>query len=178
MAPRPALVRSLRQFTADSFSNFLVGFGTWQDKVTQQNPSLTLLSMMELEQLYRGDWIARKIVDIPAFDATRAWRQWQADKDQIEKLEECEQEIQLQQKVLLALQRARLYGGAAMVLGVIGTGEFHEELDVEKVKKGASLCTWCRAGRWQPVRVKTSRRRGLANQTTTSGPMCRWCQPR
>jgi uncharacterized protein len=137
MASRPALVRSLRQFTADSFSNFLAGFGGFFDKVTHQNPNLTLLTMEELEKLYRGDWVARKIVDIPAFDATRAWRQWQADKDQIEKLEQCEQEFGLQQKLLLALQRARLYGGSAMVLGVAGTGEFHQELDIDKVKKGS-----------------------------------------
>jgi hypothetical protein len=74
-----------------------------------------------VQALYRSDWLARKIVDTPAFDSTRAWRQWEAEADQIEALEEAERSFGLQRKLLEALTKARLYGGAAMVLGVKGT---------------------------------------------------------
>ena len=100
-----------------------------------QQPVLHILDRRDLDHLYRGEWIARKIVDIPAFDSTRAWRNWQADEDQIEKLEECEREFGIQRKLLSALVKARLYGGAAIVLGV-NQGTFQDELDVERVKKG------------------------------------------
>jgi len=123
-------------FTWDSFTNFLAGFGIFgRDKAVSQQAILNLLDRVELENLYRGEWIARKIVDVPAFDATRAWRNWQAEEDQIEKLEETEREFGLQRKLLSALIKARLYGGAAIVLGV-NQGSFQDELDIDRVKKG------------------------------------------
>ena len=53
-------------------------------------------------------------VDIPALDATRRWRAWQADKAQIEKIEAEEVRLDLRAKVKQAMTRARLFGGAAM----------------------------------------------------------------
>lgn len=119
----------------DTFSNFIAGFGTWKDKATQQTPSLQILNPNDLMKLYRGDWLSRKIVDIPAFDATRAWRQWQAEQKDITLLEKCEMDFGIQRKVLACMTKARLYGGACMVLGV-DQGAFYEELDVERVGKG------------------------------------------
>ncbi len=119
----------------DSFRNLISGLGTLKDKSIYQQPTLTLLNQADLENLYRGDWLSRKIVEIPAFDATRAWRQWQADDEQIEDIEDQERFLKLQQKVMQALIKARLYGGSAMILGVAGTGNFNEELDLDRVKK-------------------------------------------
>lgn len=126
----------VRMPLADSFRNFLAGFNVFgRDKAHHQEPYLQLLTPRDLANLYRGDWLARKIIDVPAFDACRAWRQWQADTDQIEKLEEEERKFGLQRKLMFALTRARLYGGAAIILGVSGTGDFNEELKLEDVKK-------------------------------------------
>src|SRR6516225_7351766 len=120
----------------DSFTNFLAGFGLFgRDKAMSQVAVLNILDRQQIEALYRGDWISRKIVDIPAFDATRAWRAWQAEEDQIEALEDAEREFGLQRKMLSALIKARLYGGAAIVLGV-DQGSFQDELEVDRVKKG------------------------------------------
>jgi uncharacterized protein len=120
----------------DSFSNFLAGFGLFgRDKSVSQFYNLNLLTPQQLEAAYRGDWLARKIVDIPAFDCTRAWRSWVAEQDQIEELERTEQEFGLQQKVLSAMTKARLYGGAALIIGV-DQGDWGDELDVERVGKG------------------------------------------
>src|SRR3954462_15561136 len=119
----------------DTFRNWVAGFGTFKDKSVHQEPHLHLLNPKNLHDLYRGDWLARKIIDIPALDCTRAWREWQAEKDDITDLETCERELCLQQKLLAGLTKARLYGGSLMVMGV-NQGRMWEELDVERVGKG------------------------------------------
>ena len=137
MAAVVPMIDLKRRTLFDTFANLISGIGTAKDKTMFQRPMLELLAQGDLESMYRGDWISRKIVDVPAFDATRSWRAWQADQDQIEKLEEAEAQLGLQQKLLFALQRARLYGGSAIVMGVAGTGDFTTELDFEQVKKGS-----------------------------------------
>jgi len=113
-----------------------------RDKAMAQNFLLTLLAPEQLEAAYRGDWVARKVVDIPAFDATRAWREWQAEQDQVQALERQERAFGLQRKLLSALTKARLYGGAAMVIGVKGQ-RFEDELDINAVRQGRSRVRAC-----------------------------------
>jgi hypothetical protein len=48
---------------------------------------------------------------------TRAWRDWQANADDIQKLEAEEKRLQLKMKCQRALVLARLYGGSALILG-------------------------------------------------------------
>jgi hypothetical protein len=68
--------------TRDSFQNFLAGFGVpGRDKAVSQFWAYYPLDPEQLEAAYASDWVARKIVEIPAFDATRSWRLWQADKE-------------------------------------------------------------------------------------------------
>jgi phage-related protein (TIGR01555 family) len=83
---------------------------------------------------YRGDWLSRKVVDLPAFDACRAWRQWQAEQDQIEKIEEAERALGMQRKVMDAMAKSRLYGGSAVLIGVKNQ-KFEDELDIDAVGK-------------------------------------------
>jgi phage-related protein (TIGR01555 family) len=117
----------------DSFVNLLSGLGvSGRDKAAAQQYANTLLTQPQLELAYRGDWIARKVVDIPANDSTRAWRSWEADEGDIEALEDAEKGLKLQNKLQYAMKRARLYGGAAMILGV-DVGKPEEELNVELV---------------------------------------------
>lgn len=125
-----------RAFALDSMANFLAGIGVPdRDKAAMSLFTLNVLDADQLEKAYRSDWLARKIVDIPAFDATRAWRSWKAEAPQIEKLEEAERSFDVQTKVMKALTTARLYGGSCLVLGVKNQ-KFEEPLDVEKVGKG------------------------------------------
>ena len=120
----------------DGFRNLIAGFGVpGRDKLTAQRFVLTLLDPEQLNCAYRGDWVARKICDIPPFDACRAWREWQAEQDQIEQIEKAERDFGIQRKLMWALTKARLYGGAAMIMGIDGQ-RFEEELDIESVGKG------------------------------------------
>lgn len=120
----------------DSLVSFLSGLGTFKDVTTSARYKFHELNRHELEKAYRGDWIARKAVDLPAKDATREWRQWQASGDQIEKIEEEERKHDIQRKMRMVLIRSRLYGGAALVLGVDDGKQPSEALDLKSVKEG------------------------------------------
>lgn len=117
----------------DTLVNLLSGLGTAKDKTTQTRFTMSILDRSQLLFAYRGDWIARKIIDAPAQDSTREWRAWQADKKDITDLEKVEKSLRLQLKVKQAMQRARLFGGAALVMGV-DQGSADQELRVDKVR--------------------------------------------
>lgn len=120
----------------DGMRNFLAGFGDpAKDKSASQRFVLELLDVEQLQAAYRSDWLCRKIIDVPAFDSCRAWREWKAEPDQIEKIEECEKNLGIQRKLMQATSKARLFGGAALIIGVDGQ-KFEDELDVEAVSEG------------------------------------------
>jgi len=134
------VVKKVLQFPArigDDFTNFLKGFGqpgrdvTLAHRAWFEHP----LDPGELQAFYRDNWLARKICDLPAFDTTRAWRHWHAEDDQIQKIEKCERELNLQKRLFDAMRKARLYGGAALIMGIEGQ-KFENELDVEAVSEG------------------------------------------
>lgn len=119
----------------DSFLNLLTGIGlTGRDRVLSQSYTVNTLDQSQLENAYRGDWIARKIIDIPAQDSTRAWRSWQADDAEIEAIEKVEKDNLIQQKMQTVLKKARLYGGAALVIGVNQGGE-DKPIELDSVVK-------------------------------------------
>lgn len=106
----------------DSLTSLVNGMANPRDRVARSVYIAPFMDRTQLAYAYRGDWIARKGVDIPAFDMTRAGRDWQAEDDQIEAIEREEKRIGLWPKVLKALKLARLYGGSAIILGV-GQGQ-------------------------------------------------------
>lgn len=117
----------------DTLTNLVAGLFTSKDKLAHDRFTLICRDRGQLDAAYRGDWIARKIVDVPPFDMTREWRAWQAEDDQIEALEAEEKRLDVRRKVNRALRLARLYGGAALVLGV-GDGDPAQPLPA--IKKG------------------------------------------
>lgn len=122
----------------DSLTNLMSGLGTERDKTIHASYTLRQLGKNDIDNAYRGDWIARKIVDIPAKDATREWRSWQAEADQITLIEAEEKRVKLQDRVKRALILARAYGGSAIVIGVKGAtnDQWGKELTPETVKQG------------------------------------------
>jgi phage-related protein (TIGR01555 family) len=120
----------------DRLVNLVSGLGTSKDKAAGSSFLLALLDRTQLDAAYRGDWIARKIIDVPPFDETREWRDWQAEKPQIEALEKEEARVGLPFKVARARKRARLYGGSVLYMGV-DQGQPEQPLNIEAVRKGA-----------------------------------------
>lgn len=104
----------------DGLKSLVANLGTARDKASTLTYERPELSDEQALNAYRGAWLPRKIVDIPALDSCRRWRAWQADGPQIEALEAEEQRLGLRGKVLEARTKARLFGGAAIYLA---TGE-------------------------------------------------------
>lgn len=105
----------------DSLINLVTGLGGESDKTTHiEYQTFQPLNQSQLENAYRGDWVSRKIVAIPAKDATREWRTWDCSSEQAKAIHEVERKLKIKHKVLNCLIQARLYGGAGMVIGIRG----------------------------------------------------------
>lgn len=127
--------KSIMQTVMDGLANLMTGSGTSVDRrMFAQWSSPVAIPAQQIEAAYRGSWLMRKIIDLPAYDMTRAWRDWQAEDDQIELLEAEERRLGVREKVMQALILGRL-GGGALVMGV-GTDDPAAELDPETVKEG------------------------------------------
>jgi len=122
-------------FVRDSLTSLVSRMGTERDKAATTFYTHAVMTDEQLIAAYSSSWLPRKIVDIPALDACRKWRDWQAKKAQIEAIEEEEKRLNVKGKVLEAAKKGRLFGGAALY---IGTGEANPALplDVERVGKG------------------------------------------
>lgn len=119
----------------DALLEALGGMGTDKDKLANTTFVFNEFDAAQASMAYRSDWIARKIVDIPAWDSTREWRNWQADDKDITSIEDEEERLGLQHKTMQALIKARLFGGGALVLG-LDQGKTEDPIDYEKIKKG------------------------------------------
>lgn len=119
----------------DGLANLMTGAGTTADKRAYGFYTLAHLDPAQAEAAYRTSWLVRKIVDLPAEDMTREWRDWQAEKAQIEALEAEEERLQLPFKVYRALVLSRLHGGGALYLGT-GDADPSQPIDPKRITKG------------------------------------------
>ncbi|MCW7544891.1 DUF1073 domain-containing protein [Aurantimonas litoralis] len=119
----------------DSIVNIFTGQGLGKGKSQGATYNFAPMDPMELEAAYRGSWLARKVIDIPAMDMCREWRDWQAENDEIEKIEAEEKRLNVRGKALEAKTKARLYGGAAMFIGD-GSVNQSDELRPERLAGG------------------------------------------
>lgn len=126
---------TLRMIGLDSLQNLTAGLGTARDKAALSVYAENVMTDDELLQAYNGSWLARKVVNIPAFDACRKWRAWQAEADQITALEAEEKRLDVRRKVMRAKVAARLFGGAALLIGT-GETDVTQPLNPERIKKG------------------------------------------
>jgi phage-related protein (TIGR01555 family) len=120
---------------ADGFQNLVARLGTDRDKAAANGYIVPIMTDMDLLNAYRGSSVAKAVVDYPADDACREWREWQGDTKQITDLEVEEKRLGVIAKVRDARIRARLYGGAAIF---IGTGEPRADkpLNPDRIQKG------------------------------------------
>ncbi len=100
----------------DSLKNVVANLGTSRDKSASSELCFVEHTDQQLIEAYRGAWLPRAIVDIPAEDATRKWRQWKAEAAQISKIEKLESRLGVGRKIEAALKMARLLGGAALYI--------------------------------------------------------------
>lgn len=101
---------------ADGFQNVVANLGTARDKNAHNTYAQTFLTSEAALAMYEVSWLAAAIVDYPAEDATRKWRFWRADAEQITAIEAVEKKLQLKKRVEEALIASRLYGGATIFI--------------------------------------------------------------
>lgn len=105
------------QWFRDSLVNFVSQMGTGKSKSASDAFIFQDRHQTELTAMYRGDWIARKIIDAPIFDMLREWRAWQATPEHIELIESAEDHHAIRAKVAKAARMGRLFGGGALIIG-------------------------------------------------------------
>ncbi|WP_299663855.1 phage portal protein [uncultured Ruegeria sp.] len=119
----------------DGIRNLVANLGTSRDKAASSEYHVVELSAEQVRTAYRSSWLAKKIVNIPADDATRKWRAWNAQKDHITKLEAEEKRLGLQIKVRAVIRSARLFGGSAILIGT-GEEDLEQPIQPDSIKRG------------------------------------------
>jgi phage-related protein (TIGR01555 family) len=121
----------------DSLRNLAANLGTPRDKASHAEYVASMTDDQQLMNAYRYTWLASKIVDAPAKDAVRNWRNWQAEAEQITAIEAEEKRLGLMNKLLEALIADRLLGGAAIFIAIKGQQDLSIPLVPSQVKKGS-----------------------------------------
>lgn len=119
----------------DSLTNLVAGLGTTKDKATHDHFTFRPLSETELDALYHGSWIAKKIVDLPVADTFRDWRTWQATPAAVNAFEAAEKRHAVKRKLAKALTLARVYGGSAILIGA-DVADPSRPLNLDAVRRG------------------------------------------
>jgi len=141
--PGPAASPTTRNDSAtsrtDGWANILSGLGTPEkDKRTGGAISAApLLTHSELTELYVGDPVAQRIVELPAREQTREWIKFHSDDDS-DTGNEVMQALQVlgaQDDVTDALAWSRLYGGSVIILGADdGQQDLTKPLNLEAIR--------------------------------------------
>ena len=120
----------------DKLSNVAANLGTNRDKQSYTTWTQDRIGKEVLEALYSSDWAAGKIVDIPVQDMLRNWRCFPTlESEESKRLSDAEKKLGVKPKLSEAMKTGRLYGGSIVIMGVEGTGELDEPLDIERVKQ-------------------------------------------
>jgi phage-related protein (TIGR01555 family) len=94
------------------------------------------LTFQTIDEIYRSNWMCRRIIDTPASDMTKNWRKFDySDAETIKQREQAEKRLDVQEYVRQAIQWGDLYGGSAIILGVEDDDK-SMPLNLKKLKKG------------------------------------------
>lgn len=119
----------------DSLTSLITSMGDpTRDKLASVVYSGAVLDDVQIANAYRTSWMAKRLVNIPAKDALRNWRIWQADPKQVNAIEQYEQKLCLHAKLLRLVTLARALGGAAMFIGT-GDKDLSQPLNPNRIGK-------------------------------------------
>ena len=100
--------------TIDSLTNVVSGLGTAQDKRYANRIAAPTVDWTVYSDSYEGSWIARKVIDAPADDATREWREW--GEEYSDRVEDEEKRLDVKNVARSALIQSRIFGGAVVYM--------------------------------------------------------------
>lgn len=134
------------------YENVFLNVGTKGDRSAFTRPatSFSKLQQTDLELLYESDGFARRIIDLPAEEMTRAGYEIEGIDDEAKVRAELEG-VQALQKLSLALRWANLYGGSLVVMLVNDGGMLEDPLNIESVREIEQLRVY---DRWQVSRFQ------------------------
>lgn len=92
-----------------------------------------------LTVMYRENWLAKRIIDTPCEDMTRAWYtvSSELEQDKLDELAKLEAKHNIKQEITNMLRWARLYGGAAAVMVIKGQEDMLDQpLDYDMLGPG------------------------------------------
>jgi len=106
----------VHQMGASGLQNKRTGLGTEKDKARVGHWYFEQMHHDQLECMYRSNWLARKVVDIPVEDMTREGICFEGDSDQCEAFDAELGRLQFDKCFFEALTKSRLYGGAYLYM--------------------------------------------------------------
>lgn len=132
------------QIREDGWMNVLSGYGTGRDPGEATRPRAeTGLTQQALEDIYRGDGIGRRVVDLFAEEMTRKWIEIEGDQGE-ERITQLV-DLEAKQQFNRALRWAGLYGGAVMVMLINdGQSDLAMPLNTNTVKSVNELIVYDR----------------------------------
>lgn len=125
----------MQLFSLDGLRNIVANLGTSRDKASGSTYDDHTVNDDQLIAMYRTSAIAKKIVDLPAEDSLREWREWQAKSADITLIEAEETRLGLQGNLVRTSKRARLFGGAAIFISTADK-DLTKPLDPSRIVKG------------------------------------------
>lgn len=128
----------------DGLLNAITGVGTTSDPRTASRYALCPLTPHDIESAYRASGMMRKVIDIPAEDSVRAWRDFRGEDIGIEEIEAEERRLELKARVYEA-EIMRGLGGGAIIIGAPGL----PETEIFKAMAKGAIAYLKVVSRWQ-----------------------------
>ena len=131
-------------YITDTFTALAGGLTASRSKFQAASYTATEYTDQQLLSAYNGSGLVSRVVDMPASDATRMWREWQAEADRITAIEQVETQFNVKDALNDALIDARLFGDGYIFIDD-GTAT-SEPLDPERSR---GLRFVVKVDRWQ-----------------------------
>lgn len=114
----------------NAFVNMVANIGNLRDKATAgEYVATTRKTVTELNNVYFGDWVAKRIINKPATDAIRAsWYFSELTPDQVKMMESKLKKLKFNKMLLRAVALSRLHGWSYILIGERGVESLSDEL--------------------------------------------------
>ena len=126
----------------DGYSNPIANLGLDQpNALAASQYTLTRISQNPdlLMSLYRNDWIARRVVDVPAEDMTRNWYKInsQMPPERLDEMKALETRHSIKYEITTGIKWSRLFGGAGAIMVIKGQEDILDQpLDMRLIMPG------------------------------------------
>lgn len=144
--------KSAKGTTGDSLQNTIIKVGASSKAAagTYVTDLYITRQWVQLNALYRSNWLTKRIINLIADDMTREWTDISSEIDPkaIKSIQQYEKALQVRHKFNLALKWSRLYGGAILLMDFGSTSDPGKPID-PRVVKSAGLKAVHAIDRWQ-----------------------------